>query len=51
MRRATVNIPPPVEVAAKCCFGTVHLEVDGECGDFSVKYYRAKFRVAAINCA
>jgi hypothetical protein len=38
-------------MAAKCCIGSVHLEVDGECGDFSVEYYRAKFHAAAINCA
>jgi len=38
-------------MAAKCCIGSVHLEVDDECGDFSVEYYRAKFRVAAINYA
>jgi hypothetical protein len=35
----------------ECCIGTVHLEVDGECGDFSVEYDGAKFRLAAINHA
>jgi hypothetical protein len=38
-----------MKLAAKCCIGSVHLEVDGECGNFSVSYYRAKFRVMAIN--
>jgi len=39
------NILPPVEKAAKCCNGSMHLEVDGECGDFLVEHYHAKFRV------
>jgi hypothetical protein len=38
-------------MAAKCRISSVHLEVDRDCGDFSVEYYRAKFRVAAINYA
>jgi hypothetical protein len=37
-------------MAAKCRIGSVHPEVDGECGDFSVEYYHAKFHVTAINC-
>jgi hypothetical protein len=40
-----------LKLTAKCCICFVHLEVDRECGDFSVAHYRTKFRAAAINYA